>query len=232
MRCAAVVMDREYPREAMEWVGQELGAVRQMDRFWACNGYTRSNGKNAHAFRPVASAAAVLSQMAAFLLGGWKNYDAMLWIDGAEIPHADIRKLIDWMDAEPAAGVVSPAFVRPFDLREPVSPFLVATDAPAAQLVEYVPARVALFRMAALREVGKFDEALHPHLVMIDWCYRARLKGWGSMVVPSALASAYDWWEPVQFDAMTGENDPTLRKLIQSASRNAIPLRQRRKGRR
>jgi len=45
----------------------------------------------------------------------------------------------------------------------------------------------ALYRAAALREVGPFDERFFAYLEDIDWGFRARLAGWGARYDPRAL---------------------------------------------
>jgi GT2 family glycosyltransferase len=46
----------------------------------------------------------------------------------------------------------------------------------------------ALYRRAALAEVGPFDEAFFAQMEDVDWGFRARLKGYGCRYVPTAVA--------------------------------------------
>jgi GT2 family glycosyltransferase len=47
---------------------------------------------------------------------------------------------------------------------------------------------VAVYRQAALAEVGLFDERFFALYEDVDWCYRARLAGWGCRYAPTAVA--------------------------------------------
>jgi len=47
---------------------------------------------------------------------------------------------------------------------------------------------VAVYRRAALEQVGLFDESLFANYEDVDWCFRAQLAGWGCRYVPSAVA--------------------------------------------
>jgi GT2 family glycosyltransferase len=46
----------------------------------------------------------------------------------------------------------------------------------------------AIYRRAALEDVGPFDEDFFAYLEDVDWGFRARLLGWGSRYVPSSVA--------------------------------------------
>jgi GT2 family glycosyltransferase len=47
---------------------------------------------------------------------------------------------------------------------------------------------LAVYRRAALEQVGLFDERLFANYEDVDWCFRAQLAGWGCRYVPSAVA--------------------------------------------
>lgn len=49
-------------------------------------------------------------------------------------------------------------------------------------------AGAAIYRRAAFDDVGLFDEDFFAYLEDVDWGFRARLRGWGSRYVPSAIA--------------------------------------------
>jgi GT2 family glycosyltransferase len=46
----------------------------------------------------------------------------------------------------------------------------------------------ALYRRAALAQVGPFDERLFANYEDVDWCFRAQLAGWGCRYAPRAVA--------------------------------------------
>ncbi len=46
----------------------------------------------------------------------------------------------------------------------------------------------AVYRRAALEQVGVLDERLFANYEDVDWCFRAQLAGWGCRYVPSAVA--------------------------------------------
>lgn len=225
MRIAALVIDAGYPQEALARLDQSLGGVRHVDRFLVRNGVPGKQEGRVYTYASPVPLATVLNEMAARFLGFWKSYDGMLLLDGVDLDKQDIRKLVEFVQDEPAAGVVSPAFVKPYEMAEPVSPHLVAGTEYEARLVEYVPPRAALFRLEALREVGRFDDTLHPNLVMPDWCYRARKATWGSMVLPNAVAEACAFYQPIRFDTMTDRVDGPVATALANAERNSYPLR-------
>lgn len=55
------------------------------------------------------------------------------------------------------------------------------------QEVFSVGGAAALFRMAALRDVGPFDERYFAYVEDVDWGFRARLAGWGARYDPRAV---------------------------------------------
>ncbi len=57
----------------------------------------------------------------------------------------------------------------------------------APQEIFSVGGAAALYRAAALHEVGPFDERFFAYLEDVDWGFRARLAGWGARYDPRAL---------------------------------------------
>jgi N-acetylglucosaminyl-diphospho-decaprenol L-rhamnosyltransferase len=55
-----------------------------------------------------------------------------------------------------------------------------------AREIDFAKAAAFLLRRAAFDEVGGFDEEFFLFSEETDWCYRARLKGWGSFFYPGA----------------------------------------------
>jgi N-acetylglucosaminyl-diphospho-decaprenol L-rhamnosyltransferase len=55
-----------------------------------------------------------------------------------------------------------------------------------AREIDFAKAAAFLLRRAAFEEVGGFDEEFFLFSEETDWCYRARLKGWGSFFYPGA----------------------------------------------
>jgi len=121
--------------------------------------------------------------------------------------------LLDVLAREPRAALVGPALRYPDGTRQAAAfrfPGLVQVCLdlfPVARLmdsrlngrvnpssdhlpvpIDYALGACMLMRRAAWEDVGPLDEGYFMYLEEIDWCQRARLRGWGVWHVPAAVA--------------------------------------------
>jgi GT2 family glycosyltransferase len=79
----------------------------------------------------------------------------------------------------------------------------------------------ALYRRAALEQVGSFDERLFANYEDVDWCFRAQLIGWRCRYAPGALA--YHMGSATLQDGLgTGAGEPVSDFMLYQNWRNAI----------
>jgi N-acetylglucosaminyl-diphospho-decaprenol L-rhamnosyltransferase len=112
-----------------------------------------------------------------------------------------VRRLVEALEAEPRAAVVSPVLVRPDHTPEPAAlPYPSLRRAARAMLaprppaqptsrcrVDWVVGAAPLWRRAALDDVGPLDESFHMYAEDLEWCWRARRRGWEVLVEPAAV---------------------------------------------
>ncbi|HEY3061480.1 MAG TPA: glycosyltransferase family 2 protein [Chloroflexota bacterium] len=128
--------------------------------------------------------------------------------DAALTPGA-LDTLLEWLDRHPRAAAVSPSMIYPNGSPQSAAfrfPGLVqlALDLfPVARLAEtrlngrvmaskpteidYALGACILIRRAAWQDVGPLDEGYFMYVEEIDWCRRARTRGWQVWVQPAAL---------------------------------------------
>jgi GT2 family glycosyltransferase len=67
--------------------------------------------------------------------------------------------------------------------------YLVLSKQRTAQPVDWVVGACMLIRMAAVRDVGPFDNSFFMYAEELDWCLRAHRKGWEVWFEPEAVAT-------------------------------------------
>jgi N-acetylglucosaminyl-diphospho-decaprenol L-rhamnosyltransferase len=73
-------------------------------------------------------------------------------------------------------------------LLPPTFPSYPADSSQDLRTVDWVCGALVMLRRAALDDVGPFDEAFFMYAEEVDWCYRARQRGWSILYVPEARA--------------------------------------------
>jgi N-acetylglucosaminyl-diphospho-decaprenol L-rhamnosyltransferase len=143
-----------------------------------------------------------------------------------------IRTLVTALEQTPRAAVVSPALRRPDGSAEPAAlPFPTVRGAAANLLrpraprqpvtrseVDWVVGAAMLFRRAALDAVGPLDESFHMYAEDLEWCWRARERGWTVLLEPAAVvvhvgnASGSQAYGDRRARAVAGSTDAFLRR--------------------
>jgi len=134
---------------------------------------------------------------------GDEEYVALLNND-MELDPGWLGALVDALDADPAAGAASPKqrSAQERDRFDGAGDALARTGGATrrgigevdrgqydrAERVFSASAGAALYRRAALRAVGPFDESFFAYLEDVDWGFRAQLAGHPARYVPEALA--------------------------------------------
>lgn len=112
-----------------------------------------------------------------------------------------LAALVRALEQEPRAAAVSAALRRPDGTQEPAAlPFPTVRAAAAGLLrprapvqprhrtaVDWVAGAAVLFRRTALDDVGLLDESFHMYAEDLEWCWRARGRGWEVLVEPAAV---------------------------------------------
>jgi GT2 family glycosyltransferase len=115
-----------------------------------------------------------------------------------------LEALVDALDADPRAGAATPKQRSGIDRErlDGAGDLLAWTGGATRRGIgeldrgQYdAPGRVfgasagaALYRRAALEQVGAFDESFESYLEDVDWALRAQMQGWHALYVPHALA--------------------------------------------
>jgi len=132
------------------------------------------------------------------------------------IVHAGaLAKLIEFMESEPKAGAVGPRLLNAdgslqFSCRRfptfaaglfrntplgrifPGNRYsreylMMEWDHSRAREVDWISGAAMLIRRPTLEEVGPLDEGFFMYCEDVDWCYRARRKGWKIYYLPTAI---------------------------------------------
>lgn len=112
-----------------------------------------------------------------------------------------LATLVAALEQEPRAGAVSAALRRPDGTEEPAAlPFPTLRAALAGLLrprapeqprrrtsVDWVVGAAVLFRRTALDDVGPLEESFHMYAEDLEWCWRARHRGWEVLLEPAAV---------------------------------------------
>jgi GT2 family glycosyltransferase len=106
------------------------------------------------------------------------RYFALLDVDGAPAPDT-LLLLVDALEADEHAAVAA-AGIAAFGHRKPAGPAAIAEE-------EWVSAGATLYRAAAFREVGGFDDLFAYACEEMDLGYRLRRAGWRCLRVPRAV---------------------------------------------
>lgn len=112
------------------------------------------------------------------MLGGMD----FMWVlnnDITGITEALLRDMLDELQRNEALAAVSPA-ISP----NAHSSMHASQHGIALRYSNHIDFVCPLIRMKAWRDVGQFDEELAGFGVDVDWCYRARQKGWKFAVLP------------------------------------------------
>jgi GT2 family glycosyltransferase len=129
----------------------------------------------------------------------------------ATIDGAAISALVRSMDEHPTAGAAGGMLLNPdgsfqgsyADFPTLASETILATglsrwllpatfpshpveQSQTLRTVDWVCGAVMLLRRRAIEEIGPFDEAFFMYAEEVDWCYRARQRGWSVLYVPEA----------------------------------------------
>lgn len=67
--------------------------------------------------------------------------------------------------------------------------YLVVSRQDEVRKVDWVVGACMLIRIAAVRDIGPFDDSFFMYAEELDWCLRARRKGWEVWFEPSAVAN-------------------------------------------
>lgn len=159
----------------------------------------------------------------------------------AEPQPGALLTLVDALEQTPRAAAVSPALRRPDGTAEPAAlPFPTLRTAatgllrprapaqPAARAdVDWVVGAAVLFRRSALEDVGPLDESFHMYAEDLEWCWRARRRGWTVLVEPAAVvahvgnASGAQAYGAGRSAAVAASTDAFLRRTRGTATASA-----------
>jgi len=138
--------------------------------------------------------------------------DLLLLNPDATLTPGALQRMVALLDREPRAAAVGPAMVYPFGQPQASAfrfPGLIQValdllpvdrlmdtrlngrmhDTQRPTRVDYTLGACMLIRGQAWRDVGPLDEGYFMYVEEIDWCQRARRKGWQIWFEPSATAA-------------------------------------------
>lgn len=131
---------------------------------------------------------------------------AMLLNSDAFLQPGALRRLVDFMEAEPHAGAVGPRILNPdgtdqdYPCRFPTVPEMIRRALKGPQFpaqgkdphkpipIDRIHGCCLMTRREILEDVGILDEQFFMYDEDVDWCVRCRKAGWGLFLLPDATA--------------------------------------------
>lgn len=132
-----------------------------------------------------------------------EGYDYILLLNNdAKLPESSAKLLLEALGQDPKIGIIGPVLRETSknkvhfslggrNIGHYLNTRIKAATAPlqgAPMPIDYVPGTIALLRAELLRRIGYFDERYFFSGEMADLCRRAQIHGYGTVLLPGALA--------------------------------------------